>query len=120
MPAKRATSRGLPLGFDGRAARTAADSSTKAEAVAVRREGCFALTSTMVAWPDESKCESCGCSALVIRPLRIATCERLSRLQANRRSPAQPGSNWIVRKLRDRQNRATERFRREEAGRMAD
>ena len=57
MPAKRATSSGLPLGFAGRAARTAAESSTKAEAVAVRRVGCLLLTSTMAAWPDASKCE---------------------------------------------------------------
>ena len=36
MPAKRATSSGLPLGFAGSAERTAAESSTNAEAVAVR------------------------------------------------------------------------------------
>ena len=43
MPAKRATSSGFPLGFSGSAAITAADSSTKAEAVAVRRVGCLPL-----------------------------------------------------------------------------
>ncbi len=58
MPAMRATSSGLPLGFAGRAASTAAESSTKADAVAVRRVGCLAPTSTMGAWPDASKCES--------------------------------------------------------------
>src|SRR4051812_50001833 len=41
MPAMRATSRGLPLGFCGRAWRTAFESVTKAEAVASRRGGGF-------------------------------------------------------------------------------
>ena len=54
MPAKRATSSGLPLGLAGKAASTASDNSTNAEAAAVRRVGCLALTSTMAAWPDES------------------------------------------------------------------
>src|ERR1700722_12389465 len=60
MPARRATSSGLPLGLEGKAASTAAESSTKADAVAERRVDCLALMSTMEASPDASKCESCG------------------------------------------------------------
>src|ERR1700678_1323931 len=55
MPAKRAISRGLPLGFRGRAARTSGKSSTKAEAVAWRRVEALSLTSTMRALPSLSK-----------------------------------------------------------------
>jgi hypothetical protein len=54
------------LGFEGRAESTAADSSTKAEAVAVRREGRLELTSTMEAWPDAAKCERCVFEILAI------------------------------------------------------
>src|SRR5579863_9929443 len=60
MPANRATSSGSPLGFWGSAAITAAESSTKADAVAVRRVGCLALTSTMPAWPAGLKWERGG------------------------------------------------------------
>ncbi len=58
MPAMRATWSGSPLGFEGSAARTAAESSTNAEAEAVRRVAGLALTSTMRAWPAASKWES--------------------------------------------------------------
>src|ERR1700756_5058441 len=51
MPATRATSRGFPLGFCGRAFRTFFDRATKAEAVASRRVAGLALTSTMRARP---------------------------------------------------------------------
>ena len=54
MPAMRATSSGLPLGFFGSALSTAFERATKAEAVASRRVGGFALTSTMRAWPASS------------------------------------------------------------------
>src|SRR5580698_9163394 len=64
MPANRATSSGFPFGLAGSAASTVAESSTNAEAVAVRRVGCLALTSTMEAWPASSKCDSLG---LVLR-----------------------------------------------------
>jgi hypothetical protein len=57
MPAMRATSSGFPLGLAGKAASTAADNSTNAEAVAVRRLFDFALTSTMLACPALSKWE---------------------------------------------------------------
>jgi hypothetical protein len=57
MPAMRATSSGFPFGLAGKAASTAADNSTKAEAVAVRRLSGFALTSTMLACPALSKWE---------------------------------------------------------------
>src|SRR5277367_6596422 len=62
MPAKRATSRGLPLGLAGRAARTSAESSTKAEAEASRRVEDFWLTSTMWARPEGSKWLRAGAS----------------------------------------------------------
>src|ERR1700739_1429018 len=51
MPATRATSSGLPLGFCGRALRTFFESATKADAVASRRVAGLALTSTMRARP---------------------------------------------------------------------
>jgi hypothetical protein len=54
MPAIRATSKGSPLGFSGKALITSADISTKALAWAVRRVGCLALTSTMRARPELS------------------------------------------------------------------
>src|SRR5579863_588151 len=70
MPAIRATSRGLPLGFLGRARSTAGDSSTKAEAAAVRRVVSFVLTSTMPAWPAELKCDSFAISFLLVKQKR--------------------------------------------------
>src|SRR5258707_8383287 len=120
MPANRATSSGLPLGFAGSAARTASESSTKAEAVAVRGVGPLALTSTMRAWPDESKCESWGCLVLDIRPLRIAVCEPPSRLRADRHPRAQPESSWNAQRRRDRRTHATEQSRHVEARQTAD
>src|SRR3984957_6701 len=50
IPAMRATSSGLPLGFFGSALRTAFERATNAEAVASRRVAGLALTSTMRAW----------------------------------------------------------------------
>src|ERR1035438_7148956 len=95
MPAKRATSSGFPLGLAGNAASTAAESSTKAEAVAVRRVSCLALTSTMLARPDESKCESCGCEGSGMGLLREAKeCGRLLPPQVDGPLRALPGSNW--------------------------
>jgi len=54
------------LGFEGKAASTAADSSTNADAFAVRRVACLALTSTMLAWPASLKCESCESSGMAL------------------------------------------------------
>src|SRR5882757_3677307 len=51
MPATRATSSGLPLGFLGRALSTFFERATNAEAVASRRVAGLALTSTMRARP---------------------------------------------------------------------
>src|SRR5947209_19889402 len=51
MPANRATSRGLPLGFLGSSFNTLDDMATKAEASASRRVALLAETSTIVARP---------------------------------------------------------------------
>src|ERR1022692_3491828 len=58
MPAMRAISSGLPLGFSGRLRSTAGRMRTKAWARAVRRVSGLADTSTMRGLPAASKCES--------------------------------------------------------------
>src|ERR1700677_433600 len=135
IPAMRATSSGLPLGFEGRAARTAVESSTKADAVAVRCVDCFPLTSTMEAWPDAAKCERglrAGCERrevlrcedferedLGIGVLREAECGRASLREDDQRLQGRPGNSWREPWRRDRPILARERARLQGSGRQS-
>src|ERR1700722_4460345 len=60
MPARRATSSGLPLGLEGKAASTAAESSTKADAVAERRGDWLGPVWTLGGPPGGAKGQTWG------------------------------------------------------------